>query len=469
MKDVFPGYYQLDDQEFDRLWKEAVFVFDTNVLLNLYRYQSSTRESLLEVIKKLLNRVWIPYHVGLEFQRNRLSVIAEQHNRFQEVRKIVEDSLAEMQKKLEGLQLRKRHSHINPDKLIEELNKVKNTYFDDLNDKEKESINISSKDPIRDQIDLLFKRKIGNSPQNQGELDLIYSEGEQRYANGIPPGFEDENKEEKKADCFTYSGILYRKKYGDLIVWKQIIKHAKENKLKDIIYVTDDNKSDWWLSLKGKTVGARPELIEEIHREAKSERFHIYNTDAFLEHANRKLNVNVTEDAIKEVREVAAARNSYSHNSKSTARYYELIERSVYEWLWGKFERVEQRQGFPDFVAYDGGIKLGFEVRNARNMLLSGVGAAVIEGLIQSAYKLLISDDFAGISIILVTDIDAPSINSVMNERAQQLIQRQKDFETRRINIIIGHIKFNSTNETYKFVPYENETFPSWASSKFSS
>jgi hypothetical protein len=39
MKDIFRGYYKLDDDEFKQLWKKAVFIFDTNVLLNLYRYQ----------------------------------------------------------------------------------------------------------------------------------------------------------------------------------------------------------------------------------------------------------------------------------------------------------------------------------------------------------------------------------------------------------------------------------------------
>lgn len=40
MKSKFRGYYKPTDEEFDTLWKNAVFVFDTNVLLNLYRYQS---------------------------------------------------------------------------------------------------------------------------------------------------------------------------------------------------------------------------------------------------------------------------------------------------------------------------------------------------------------------------------------------------------------------------------------------
>src|SRR5690606_19238091 len=121
------------------LWKNAVFIFDTNVLLNLYRYQSSTRDELLKVLDRLKERVWIPNHVGLEYQRNRLSVIAEQHKRYSEVRNIVSKSVSTMQGELESLQLKKRHSHINPDALVDAISEIKNRFISDLDELEKQS------------------------------------------------------------------------------------------------------------------------------------------------------------------------------------------------------------------------------------------------------------------------------------------------------------------------------------------
>jgi hypothetical protein len=53
MKDEFKGFYKLDEAEFKCLWENAVFVFDTNVLLNLYRYQESTTGQLIKVIEQL--------------------------------------------------------------------------------------------------------------------------------------------------------------------------------------------------------------------------------------------------------------------------------------------------------------------------------------------------------------------------------------------------------------------------------
>ena len=94
MKRIFLGYYAPSQDEFEVLWANAIFVFDTNVLLNLYRYQSDTRDALLGLIEQLNDRVWIPYQVGLEYQRNRLAVIAEQEKAYSEVRKIVDESFS---------------------------------------------------------------------------------------------------------------------------------------------------------------------------------------------------------------------------------------------------------------------------------------------------------------------------------------------------------------------------------------
>ncbi|MXZ00727.1 hypothetical protein F4Y93_08790, partial [Candidatus Poribacteria bacterium] len=78
MKNIFKGYYKLDDKELQSLWGNALFIFDTNVLLNLYRYQATTSNELFTVMESLADRVWIPYHDGLEFQKRRLNLIEKQ-------------------------------------------------------------------------------------------------------------------------------------------------------------------------------------------------------------------------------------------------------------------------------------------------------------------------------------------------------------------------------------------------------
>ncbi|MEQ8996136.1 MAG: PIN-like domain-containing protein [Coleofasciculus sp. B1-GNL1-01] len=54
MRDLFPGYYQPTPEEFETLWQEAIFSFDANILLNIYRYSAETRERLFEIIERLI-------------------------------------------------------------------------------------------------------------------------------------------------------------------------------------------------------------------------------------------------------------------------------------------------------------------------------------------------------------------------------------------------------------------------------
>ena len=57
MKDLFPQYTNFLNVDYGIVWKHALFVFDTNVLLNLYRYQSKTRDELLNVLEQRRSRL----------------------------------------------------------------------------------------------------------------------------------------------------------------------------------------------------------------------------------------------------------------------------------------------------------------------------------------------------------------------------------------------------------------------------
>jgi len=58
MKDKFPGYYQMPKGDFDRMWKEGIFVFDANFLLDLFRYSDETAKSLLNTLNKIKDRIF---------------------------------------------------------------------------------------------------------------------------------------------------------------------------------------------------------------------------------------------------------------------------------------------------------------------------------------------------------------------------------------------------------------------------
>ncbi len=56
-------------------------------------------------------------------------------------------------------------------------------------------------------------------------------------------------------------GRYFPRKFGDLIIWLQILEKFKDTV--SLFFVTDDEKEDWWHTLGGKKIGPRRELREE--------------------------------------------------------------------------------------------------------------------------------------------------------------------------------------------------------------
>ena len=78
MKNLFPEYYAISSQEYDKIWENALIVFDTNILLDLYRYSEDSSSDFMSVMTSYETRLWLPYQVAWEFQRNRISIISSQ-------------------------------------------------------------------------------------------------------------------------------------------------------------------------------------------------------------------------------------------------------------------------------------------------------------------------------------------------------------------------------------------------------
>ena len=49
-------------------------VFDTNILLNLYRYNKQTCDDILNYMQTFGDQLWMPFQVGWEYNNNRMEV-----------------------------------------------------------------------------------------------------------------------------------------------------------------------------------------------------------------------------------------------------------------------------------------------------------------------------------------------------------------------------------------------------------
>lgn len=302
MQPLLPQYYRPSDEEFSELLKSCIFVFDTNVLLNLYRYPIPVRDSFLLVLEKLSTqkRIWLPFQVALEFQENRLTVIADQKNQYSKIKKILDEIEQELKTKLDKLSLKKRHATINPDELIDEISTAFQRYREQYDEMASKHPDVDDKDDLRERIDTIFDGNIG-VPFSSAELETIYREGSERYKAKRPPGFADEPQ--KKGSYVFHKDLSIKQEYGDLIVWKEVIRFACEAKPAGVVFITDDGKEDWWLRVNGKTIGPRTELLSEFH-DKTSIPFYMYGSDRFLSVIQEHIGIQVTPDTLTAISEI---------------------------------------------------------------------------------------------------------------------------------------------------------------------
>lgn len=300
--------------DFEKIWSEALFVFDSNVLLDLYRLPKSARDDLIRIFENegFKDRIWIGFQVIIEFLNNRYSAISDQKGKFSDVKSKLQialekydDLTSTLLKDLNKLQLRKRHSVIDPDRYINTDN-IQNgvlyisNFIKELKQLEKNQPDVCDYDLLKDLVIKIFEGKIGPGFDKKG-LQSIYKDGKERYENKFPPGYKDSGKEGR----YFYEDKEYVRKYGDLILWKEIIEKTKAEKLKFVVLVTGDVKEDWWFERRGQKLGPRKELLNEIYTEAPDlETFYMYDTSTFMQYAKSSMGLNIQDSSISEAKDL---------------------------------------------------------------------------------------------------------------------------------------------------------------------
>jgi len=278
MKNLFPGFVRKTQEEIASLWDNAIICLDTNVLLDLYRYSDETRSAVMKLFFEIKDNIYLPKHVAWEYQKNRYDVILQQHDPYHAIEKEVKSVLDKINsdtahpffsKKL--LNLATNFSNL----ITEESEKARATFDAQLNN-----------DTIFEQLCELFEGKVGGELDSKLDIEKL---GNERYKGKIPPGYMDIKKEENR--------------FGDLIIWLQIIEIANDKK-KPILLVTNDVKEDWlWVGKGERKLGPRPELVAEI-LEKSGQLFHISSTFNFLKFGNNHLKrAKVSEKVINEIKD----------------------------------------------------------------------------------------------------------------------------------------------------------------------
>lgn len=286
MRKLFAGYYRPTDDQFTGLWGGCLFCFDANVLLNIYRYTPHTRDAFLAILRGVRDRLWLPHQAAAEYHDNRLEVISHQHRAYEAVRDQIDKDILGSLTALENAYARHplidiravtgpiREAAANAQEVLEKGHATHPDYLTD--------------DPLRDALADIFDGRVGD-PYPEDRLKKLFKEADERFERKQPPGYMDAKKEGSR-------------KYGDVVLWTQIIDHAEQNK-NPVIFVTDDRKDDWWQRHGGRTLGPRPQLVQEFTARAGVP-FYMYASDQFIDHAQRFLKLADQQEAVEETRKI---------------------------------------------------------------------------------------------------------------------------------------------------------------------
>lgn len=293
MRDRFKWYLGPDAEELQSIWDAGILTVDANVLLDTYRYHQKTRREIQRAIDSFGQRVWLSAQAADEFFSNRKGVISSSETTFREAEK----ALQNLAKTVEGAvgslrshRLVPRDSLDRMGRQIAEAISEAETKVGEARDKHP---NYLADDPILDWILKRFDGRLGDAP-TADDLVGLHKEGEERRRAKTPPGYLDADKD----------GV---RPYGDFLLWRQTLLHAKAVGL-PIILVTSERKPDWWEEINGKTVGPRVELMREAV-EFSGQRVLIYQTEYFLRLAAERAGVKVDE-AVEEIRHVGDRRTT---------------------------------------------------------------------------------------------------------------------------------------------------------------
>lgn len=287
MRRHFFGYYEMTPEQFEKLWKDCVFVVDTNVLLDMYRLSANARDALFQTLSLLKNRLWIPYQVAFEYHKEITSVLLAQIKKCDEM---ITDSSHMVNKILEGCQATRNFPYLS-EQLQERIRQVAQDIETEVDAEKTELEELINSNPTQDKIAELLEGRLWDKLQ-EDRLSIIYNEGRRRYDQKIPPGYGD-MKEKQGNDMF-----------GDLVIWEEMIAFAVKNK-KDVIFISSDtNKDDWFIKVGNKLKGPRAELRMEFAERTEGRVYYAYPTSLFLTRAGDYIKAPKVSDAI--IEEVAS-------------------------------------------------------------------------------------------------------------------------------------------------------------------
>ncbi|KAF4406183.1 MULTISPECIES: PIN-like domain-containing protein [Streptomyces] len=290
--------------DYERIFNSGVVVLDTNVLLNLYRSNESTRRDTLAALAKLRERLWIPHQVLTEFWRNRESPAVRHHHATKAneavaaLDKAVGAARTAVNTWLTAVQLKDddevtRRTDQDHAELSEAAGRLKAFIRTQAECDALKETATTHTDPVLKALEPLLLGRIGE-PLPPDQYDQAVKEAQERADEGIPPGHEDFRTKDPEQAA------------GDYLLWIQLMAEARHRAC-DVLLVTGDVKKDWWTN-RGYGIPPRPraELVVEL-REQAGVGLYMLTPSELLRWAKELLELNVDEGSVRDLEQLGEA------------------------------------------------------------------------------------------------------------------------------------------------------------------
>jgi rRNA-processing protein FCF1 len=328
LTDVYPEPGHLFEtwlKPVDEIASACLIVLDTNVLLTPYTVGPRSLDQIRKTYETLIGeqRLKIPAQVSREFVKNRAQKLEELHSQLVRKQSALPKVSSGRYPLLEPLPQYQEVTDL--EKTLDELHSKYRRALGDVLDHMKQW---SWNDPVSSLYSSLFSVDVlvdVNMTAAEIETEL-----RRRYSLRQPPGYKDAHKPDQ--------GV------GDLLIWLTILELARKHQ-QHVIFVTGEEKADWWHRSEGQALYPRFELAEEFRRASSGKSFHIARFSAVLDLFGAEATV-VEEIKMEEVEasipeSVAADRPPLISDPRGEAR---LAEKAVRRWAKRRYEgqTVEQ-------------------------------------------------------------------------------------------------------------------------------
>lgn len=313
-------YIMISIEKFQEIrLSQHLIILDTNVLLELYRQPVNISLDVINAMREIQSNIYIPNQVYNEYMKHYHKICGDAKKKYKNVSKELTEFLKNFEEDIaKKIGEYRKHNYTDISELQNDLNEkikdAKNIITDfekNHNEEIQHNLDFLENDKVKEFIDLLASHgNIGEKLPFSQKI-LLLQEGQVRFDNLIPPGFRDFQKDGED-------------KYGDLFVWKSIIKIAEE-KESNIIFVCNDTKDDWWEKDKEILLDLRNELVDEFKEVNPSLSINFLTLDKFFAYMAEELKLGKSKSALQ-LSAMDDMRNIIDN-------YYEDIYRQIGEYL----------------------------------------------------------------------------------------------------------------------------------------